>query len=146
MSEVLSLDSILPKDTSTLSILKPGTDQPTGWTVEFAGPSHAKTVEWANEAARKSLRKSQSIEQQQLNGKKVKVEDRTPEDVKKENVQWVVARIVDWSPVKIGDKTYTFSESNAMELMLKPEMGWAFVQMVDFLTAAESFTTDSANK
>lgn len=144
MSEAVSLDSFLPQDTSTLNVLSQS-GQETGWKVDFAGPSHPKTIAWADDAARKSLRKSQSIEQQQLNGKKIKVDDRSPADVKRENVQWVVSRIVDWSPVKVGEKTYAFNEANAIELLLKPEMGWAFVQMVDFLSAAESFTKDFAS-
>lgn len=142
----ISLDFALPKDTSTLEITAPGSSESTGWIVEFAGPSHAKTVAWSNEAARKALRKAQSNEQQQLNGRKVKVDERTPEEVKKENVQWVVSRIVNWSPVEVLGKTYTFSDESALELLLKPEMGWAFVQMVNFLTAEESFTKDSATK
>lgn len=139
----IDLDFVLPKNTDTLEIMH--NEKGTGWLVEFAGPAHPKTVAWANEAARKSLRKAEQLEQAQANGKKYKVQERTPEDVKRENVQWIVARIVDWSPVSIGGTEYKFSDSSAVDLLSRPDMGWALVQMVEFLTDNAAFTKDSAS-
>ncbi len=140
----IDITSFLPADTAVMEVLKPGGLEGTGWIVEFAGPSHARTVVWSNEAARKGLRKQQQIEQAQINGKKFKADDRDPDDVRKENVQWVVARIVTWTPVEVGGKVYEFNDANATELLMKPELGFAFGQMVEFLGNESSFTPRSA--
>ena len=141
----LDLSSSIPADTSTLEILKPGGVEGTGWFIEFAGPAHPKTIAWTNDSARKGLRKQQQIEQQQFNGKKVKVEDRDIDDVRKENVSWVVSRIVGWDPAPdFGDGAVVFSEKAALDLLVKPEVGWAFAQMVEFLSNETSFIRRSA--
>lgn len=140
----ISLDSQIPSDVAIMEVLKAGGVEGTGWFVTFAGPAHPKTVAWSNEAARKSLRKAQLVEQAQVNGKKFKGEDRDPDDVRRENVAWVVARIVDWTPISVGGKSYDFTDVAATELLVKPEMGWAFTQMVEFLAADTSFTKRSA--
>mgnify|MGYP001593824205 CR=1 FL=1 len=140
----IDLTAMLPADTATMEVLKPGGIEGTGWIVTFGGPAHPRTLAWSNEAARKGLRKAAQIEQSQVNGKKFKAEDRNPDEVRKENVAWVVARIVDWTPITIGGKGYPFSDAAATELLIKPEMGWAFGQMVEFLGADASFTQRSA--
>lgn len=139
----IDLTSVLPTDTAIMEVLKPGGLEGTGWKITFGGPAHPRTIAWSNEAARKGLRKAQQVEQAQVNGKKFKAEDRDPDDVRKENVAWVVARIVEWTPITIGGKEYPFTDAVATELLIKPEMGWAFGQMVEFLGAETSFTQRS---
>jgi hypothetical protein len=140
----IDISGAMPVDTGILDICRSGTAEPTGWKVTFAGPSHPKTLAWADKASRRNLRRQAEIEAAQVNGRKYKAEDRTPEDVRRDNVEWVVGRIVDWTPVKIGQDVYAFSEAAAIELLLRPDMGWAFVQMVDYLAAETSFTRRSA--
>ncbi len=142
---VIDLSSIIPTDTAVLEILKPGGLEGTGWKITFAGPAHPKAVAWSNEASRKNLRKQQQIEQAQVNGRKFKAEDKDPEEQRRENVSWVVSRITDWTPVRLGPgDAITFSETAATDLLMKPELGFAFAQMVDFLADDRSFTQRSA--
>lgn len=141
MTDAIDLSGMMPADTSVLEILKPGGTEGTGWKVTFAGPGHPKTVAWQTEQSRRNIRKAAQIEASQANGRKVKPEDREPDDVRRENVEWVVARIVDWTPVKIGGKEYVAAD--ATDLLMRPEMGWAYVQMVEFLADERSFTRRS---
>lgn len=145
MTDAVDLAGFMPADVTEYEVKQPGTGRPTGWTVTLAGPSHPKTVAWSNDAARKQLRRAQQIEAQQANGRKVKPEDKSVEEMKASNVAWVVSRIVDWTPVKIGGKEYPFSETNANELLAKPEMGWALGQLVDALADEATFTQPSAS-
>jgi len=140
----IDLDAFLPVDTSTLEILKPGGTDGTGWLIIFAGPEHPKTQAWAQASAKRSLAKAKAIEQAQVNGKKFKAEDKEPDDVRRENVAWVVARIVDWSPLRIGGKDVPFSEAAATELLVRPGMGWVYDQMLEFLVDERSFMKTSA--
>jgi hypothetical protein len=141
----VDLMAILPADTATLEILKPGGTEGTGWIVTFAGPGHDKAVAWQNEQGKRNLRKQAQIEQAQVNGKKYKAEDRDVDDVRRDNVGWVVSRILDWTPVRLGADPIRFSEAAATELFMQPRMAWALNQMVEFLADERSFTPRSAS-
>ena len=146
-NNVADLSGMMPVDSSVLEILKPGGTEGTGWKITFAGPSHPRTVAWANEAARRALRKQQRVEQAQANGKKYRADEREPDDVRRENVEWVVSRIIGWTPVRItsiAPEPIEFSDKAAIDLLMQPGMGWAFAQMVDFLGEERSFTPRSA--
>ena len=143
---VVDLSSFRPIDASVLKIRQPGTATPTGWEVTFAGPSHPKTVAWSNDSARETLHRQAQIEAQQLNGRKIKPEEREVSDVRRENVRWVVSRILGWTPVRLGpDGTVLeFSEKAATDLLVDPAFGWVYAQMIEFLNDERSFTKASA--
>lgn len=144
MDEAADLSSFLPQDTAVLAVKDASGTRATGWAITFAGPSHPKAVAWANNRARQELGRAAQIEAAQVNGRKFKPEQRSPEDVARDNVGWVVARIVDWTPVKIGGEVIAFSEAAATELLMRPDMGWVLAQAVEFLGAVENFTPASA--
>lgn len=141
MTEAIDISAFLPADTGELHILN-ANGQRTGWVVTLAGPSHPKSVAYSEAAARRALDRAKRIEQAQVNGKKYKAEDQTPDDVRRENVESVVARIVDWTPVKIGADTY--DASRAAELLVMPEMGWAYAQILEAFGDERRFTKASA--
>ena len=143
-SGAIDISGAMPVDTGILDIRKAGTEQPTGWKITFAGPSHPKTLAWADRQSRRALHRQAAIEAAQVNGRKYKPEERTPDDVRRDNVEWIVARILDWTPIKVGGEVIAFSEAAATRLLSRPEMGWAFQQMVDYLADERSFTRRSA--
>lgn len=144
-TEAVDLLAFVPADAAVLEILKPGGIESTGWKITFAGPSHDKTIAWQTENSRKALRRQQQQEAAQINGRKYKPEEREPDDQKRDNVSWIVARILDWSPVRLGPgDPVPFSEAKAIELLMRPDLGWAFAQMVEFLVDERSFTKASA--
>lgn len=145
MTEAIDLTGIIPQDQAVIEIKHAGTKKGTGWMITLAGPGHPKTQEWANENARKALRRQAQIEAAQANGKRYEPEERDPSDSRRENVEWVVSRIIDWTPIKIGGETFEFSDKAAAELLSRPEMGWAFAQIVEALADVRSFTQGFAN-
>lgn len=138
----VDLTALLPIDTAVIEILHNG--NPTGWKITLAGPSHPKAVEWNDKNARKSLHRQKLIEQAQVNGKKYQADERTPEEARQENVEWLVARIIDWTPVSIGGTVYSFDQKTATDLLIRPDMGWAFVQILEWFAEDKAFMPRSA--
>ncbi len=143
--------TMVPEDTAVLEITRAGATEeeriPTGWTITFAGPAHPKTLAWNDAQGSAGLRKSQAIEAQIRNGRKVKADDSTLEEKRQENAQWILARIVDWSPMVapwIQPEPIKPTDPAAMKFLLDPRTSFAFVQMVDFLVSEKSFTKRSA--
>lgn len=142
--ESIDLTDIIPADETVKEIMKPGGIEGTGWKITLAGPAHPKAVKWANDKQRRELKRAERIEAAQANGRKVKPEERDVDETRRETVGWVVSRILDWTPVKIGGEEFPFSDEAAMNLLLRPSMGWAFGQIAEWLEDERSFTKASA--
>lgn len=141
----LSAASAGLKDTAMLDIVLPGQNQPSGFRVELAGPAHPKSIALSDEVSRERIRKELEIEAKQVNGRKYKPEEDTPDERARRNVTRIVKRIVGWSPNPTFDgKTIEFSESAAVDLLLKPEMGWLLIQIADYLTNETAFMASFA--
>lgn len=142
----VNLSAFHPADTAVLDILAPGSARPIGWAITFAGPGHPKTVAWNEEKAREDLQKSRQIEMAQVNGRKYKPDDKSVADLRHDNVRWIAARILDWTPVALeaGAAPINFSEAAAMELLAAPKLGWVYGQCLEFLASEQSFTPASA--
>lgn len=138
----VDLSGFMPTDEATIEI-KTMNGVLSGWKIRLAGPSHPKTVALNDASARRELHRQRQIEQAQVNGKKYKAEEKSPDDVRRENVQAIVGRIVGWNPISIGGGPIEFSEKAAEELFIKPEMGWAYVQIVEFFGEEKGFTQRS---
>lgn len=117
----------------------------TGWTWTFAGPGHPKTIELSNRFARDRLRREQAQEQAQVNGKKWKAPDETPDEVLDRNVSLVVARLLGWSPIQMSGADYPFTPDNAKALLMDRRKGQLLVQALEFLGEEQSFTKRSGN-
>lgn len=141
---VVDLDGDLPGETAELQMMKPGTSTPNGWVLTMAGPSHPKTLAFKERKQRERLHKEATIEQAQVNGRKYKAEERTPDQAEAETMQWVVSRIVTWTPVSIGGVTISFSDEAAAELLRRPTMGAYLQQIIDYLNADRAFMPASA--
>lgn len=147
--DVLDLSAAIPVDSATIDILLPGSDKPSGWRIELAGPGHPKTVAVSQEVSRERLDKEKAIEFAQVNGRKWKTDGETPEERAQRNVTRVVRRIIGWSPPPVfkhinDGKPIEFSETAAVDLLLRPEMGWVLAQIADYLNAERAFTQGSA--
>jgi hypothetical protein len=140
----IDLGVFLPTDETTLSIKAPNGSE-TGWVWRLAGPSHSQTLAHNDRVARRQLAKSASIEQAQVNGKKYKADEKTPDEARRENVENIVARILGWNPIRLGAETIEFSREAAITLLLRPDMGWAYAQGAEALAEEKTFTKASAN-
>ena len=145
MGDAVDLSAFVPNDSAVLEIL--GNGVPTGWKIELAGPSHPKTVEVANEAMRERLQKEKAVEFAQVNGRKYKVDDESPDERAHRNVSRLVKRILGWSPnpvfKNIGDEPIVFSEEAATKLLLRPDMSWVLAQIADYVMSETAFTQRS---
>lgn len=150
MSKTSTLDfsAFLPVDSIHYEIRQQGSADGTGWVIELADASHPKALAWSNEQARKSLKRQEKIEVQQLNGHKVKPDEKNPDEVRKDNVGWVLSRIIGWSPAPvfpfIGAEPVEFSDENAAKVLMHPKMGFALAQLIEVIGDERSFTKASA--
>lgn len=140
--EFASLDDLDAADEADMTVIVNG--KATNWVWTFAGPGHDKTVAQSDRLARERLHEDRQKEQQRLNGRKVKLPEETPDQVKDSNVRWVVERLLRWSPVTVGGKDLPFSAEAATKLLSDPRKGALLVQCMEFLASEASFTKASA--
>jgi hypothetical protein len=133
--------------TAELQMMMPGTNEPSGWVLIMAGPSHPQSVEYFDKMARRANKRAGDIERAQVNNRKWKSpdEDRDPEDVRRDTVAGIVSRIVSWSPdPDFGQGPIGFTPDAAIDLFMDRSKGAFFVQVVDFLTGEKAFLKASA--
>jgi hypothetical protein len=143
-SEDFDLASADAQDEATLVIKHPTTDKPTTWVWTFYGPGHPKTVEVADKASRMALRDLHEQKQARINGKKYKVEEQSLDRLRAENVDSIVARLKEFTPVTFGSETIAFTPDTARNLLLDRKKGWLYGQVIDFLRTDENFIQPSA--
>jgi hypothetical protein len=166
---VADLSDVMPQSSGVLHIVVPGTNKRTGWQITFAGPGHPKTVAQNEELARTNLDKQERIEMAQVNNRKWKGDGRQPSDVRAENVDWVLGRILSWKAVvrtgepptdielagptirQFSDKPIELPEDASPEqikqaraLLGQPYMQPYFLQMTEYLGDQASFIAASA--
>lgn len=147
-STTIDLSAFMPVDQVVYEVLDPGKTKKTGWKITLVPDWHPKAQAHSTANTRETLRRQARIEQAQVNGKKWKPEEKEPDEVRRENVDWVVSRIVDWTPVKIPlpglPEVLTFSDENARVVLMRPEMNFVYAQLVELLVEEKTFTRPSA--
>lgn len=136
-------------ETAVIDICFPGTSKPTGWKIMLAGPAHAKTIAVSDDIGRENIDKEKAMEFAQVNGRKWKVDGETVTDRRRKNIGRVVARILSWSPDPVFKETgpagIAFSHEAAVDLFMRPDKGWAFNQIAEYINSEKAFTLASAN-
>jgi hypothetical protein len=126
---------------SSMTVMAGG--QPTDWVWRFAGPSHPKAIAQNSRVSREQLAKRRMQEQSQVNGKKWKAPEQTPDELLHDNVNFVCERLLGWSEVKMGGEPYPFSEENARALLSDRKKGALLQQAIEFILDDNSFTQRS---
>lgn len=116
----------------------------TGWVWTFAGPGHPATVAIDNEQNARYVAREQQKERSQANGKKWKGADETPEELRERSMNYIVARLLRWSPIDLGGEPFAFSAENARKLLADRRYGLLYDQANTFLLEEKSFTKRSA--
>ncbi len=111
----------------------------TTWVWTFAGPGHAKGIAQSNRVSRQRINDDKEKEQARVNGKKWKANEETPDEIRKQNVNYVVERLLRWTPVKLNGEELAFSPENAMKLLLDPRKVSLLMQALEFLNEEKSF-------
>lgn len=150
---VADLSDVMPQQTGILHIVVPGTNKRTGWQITFAGPGHPKTIAQNEELSRVNLDKQERIEMAQVNQRKWKGDGKQVDDVRRENVDWVLGRILSWTPVSISQFASAPIElpedaspeqiKQARALLSQPYMVPYFMQMTEYLGDQASFIAAS---
>jgi len=118
--------------------------QATSWVWTFAGPGHPQSIAQSNRLARERLAEDREKEQARVNGRKWTDTEDSPEDARLRNVNWIVERIIGWSPVKIDGALVPFSPDAARKILMDPRKGQIFVQALEFLANDKAFMRRSA--
>lgn len=137
--DTLDLSSLRALDKADLTIKHPVTGDPTSWVWTIAGPGHPQTVAFAEKVQRQNLSEARQKEQARVNGKKWKAEDKDPDEVRRENVAGIAARVIGFTPAKIDNEDLTFSPENVMKVLIDPAYGWVFGQVLEFLVDDAAF-------
>jgi hypothetical protein len=127
----VSLDDFKYRDTATMQVIPPGGSEPIA-TIVFAGPAHPKSRAQAERLHSVALRR-----------RLVAAAHRTLNEVERENVQFLVDRMLEWEGIKRreGEEVVEvpFSEAYATEMLLNPALGWLFSQCLAFLSVDTNF-------
>lgn len=142
--KVVNLAHDLPQETGVLETVFPGTNNPTGWNIILAGPSHPQSLALFERTDRARLDKQTQIEATQVNGRKWKPTKEDPAAARREFVTDLVARIVGWNTVDFGWGPIEFNPATAVDTLLRPELGGYVAQIVNYLAAERAFYKDSA--
>ena len=141
---VFNLGALATEAEAELAIKHPKTGDPTSWIWTFYGPAHPVSMSVADKVAREALKKGKEQRQAQINGKKWKEDDQTPDELREQNVDNILARTKSFTPVNLGSGTTDFSVGSARKILLDRRFGWVLNQIVDFLKLEENFIQPSA--
>jgi hypothetical protein len=130
-------------DESTMTVVVNGA--PIDWTWTFAGPGHPRSIEQSNRLSRERLAIERQQEQARVNGRKWRAPDETPDEVLTKNVNFVLERLLGWSPITMNGEPYPFSVENARKLLSDRRKSTLLIQSLEFLADEASFTKRSAS-
>lgn len=142
-TEPVDLTDILPTHEFRLQIIA-ADGKPTGWWWTLAAASHEKNVAFNEARAARNLERAKVLREAQMNGIRYEAEAITPDASRREDAQWIVARTLDWTPIKIGGQVYTFSDKATEDLLIKPEMLFVMMQVSKALNDDTRFMKRSA--
>lgn len=138
------LASVRRVDMVELVIKHPVTGAATDWIWRIAGPSHSKTVEYAESIQRRRLDEERSKEQARVNGKKWKATEKDPDEIRLENVKGIAARVIDFSPVQMNGTSIDYAPDVALKLLADPAYDWLLGQVIELITDDQAFFPVSA--
>lgn len=144
MTQAVDITGELPGESFDLHILKPGTSSPLGWIITLCGPEHQKAVAYADVRRREQLHRESQQEAAQVNGRKYKPDELTPAEAELKTLLWVDSRILNWTPIKIGDEVFEYSQENVIKVFKRPAMSGYLTQVVDYLRSERAFMPRSA--
>lgn len=143
-SDDIDIGALDALDEGRLVIRHPTTRAPLDWAWTFYGPAHPTTVALADRVSRAAMRKALERRQAMASGLQVKDDETSHDDIHRENVENIVARTKDFSPVKLNGELLEFSKEKAAELLLDRRKGWLIKQVMAYLGSEENFIQPSA--
>lgn len=116
----------------------------TGWVWTFAGPGHPATIAADNDQNARWLDREKAKEKAQVNGRKWKGSDETPDELRERSINYIVARLLRWSEMTMEGAAFPCTPENARKLLSDRRYGLVYDQANGFLIDEKSFTKRSA--
>lgn len=142
-TKTFDISSLAATDEADLEILD-SSGQKTGWTWTFAGPAHPATIAIDNETNARHVAREQAKERAQVNGKKWKGGDETPEELRERSINYVVARLLRWTDMQMEGQPFPCTPENARKFLADRRFGLVYDQANTFLLEEKAFTKRSA--
>lgn len=142
MTTTFDLSDLDAADEAQMEVMAGG--KPTGWMWTFAGPGHPKAAEQSARVSREQLARNRLKEQAQVNGKKWKAQEQTPDELLEDNADFVLERLLGWSDITLNGEPYPFSHDNARKILMDRKKPALLQQAVEFILDDISFTQRSA--
>lgn len=143
MDKSFDISSLASTDEADLEVLDSG-GQKTGWVWTFAGPAHAATVAIDNETNARHVAREQAKERAQVNGKKWKGGEDSPEELRERSINYVVARLLRWTEMQMNGEAFPCTQENARTFLADRRFGLVYDQANTFLMEEKAFTKRSA--
>jgi len=143
-ASAFDLASLAYTDTAEIEVEHPVTGGPIGWTITVTGPSHPVAIALSDETARRVIQDRHRQTAAQINGRKWKPEEETPDGNREQNARYFARRILGWSKIDIQGEDYPFSQENAVKLLVDQRYQWLYRQIATFFAADEGFIKASA--
>lgn len=137
------ISKLASADEGELNILD-GDGNKTGWIWTFAGPGHPATVKIDGEQSARYIAREQAKERAQVNGKKWKGGDETPEELRDRTIDYIVARLLRWTDMEMEGAAFPCTPENARKILADRRYGLVFDQANSFLMEEKAFTKRSA--
>jgi hypothetical protein len=141
--EIIDIGAFIPTETCDVEIKSPKGIK-TGWIITIAGNSHPKAIAHNEASARIALQTSAARDRALSNGERFDPQEMTVEEKRADSVKFWISRITGWNTVSINGEVLEFSDAGVQTLVLRPQLEWAFKQVLDALGKDSSFTTGAA--
>lgn len=139
----LKLSSLRAADTAELTILDED-DSPTEWVVTIAGPNHPRVRELSDAITKRALKETRDREIGMSRGRNYKPPERTPDDLRKEDAEFIAEHIVDWRGLAGDDGTdLPFTKQAAIGIVSDPALGHVRNQISRFIGEITNFMKGS---
>lgn len=137
------ISSLAAVDEADLEILD-GDGRKTGWVWTLAGPAHPVTVAIDNETNARHVARELAKERAQVNGRKWKGGEDTPEELRERAVNYIVARLLRWTDMEMEGQPFSCTPENARKFLSDRRFGAVYDQANTFLMEEKAFTKRSA--
>lgn len=137
------ISALAARDEADLHILD-GDGRQTGWIWTLTGPGHSTTIALDNEQNARYVAREQAKERSQVNGRKWKGSDETPEELRERSINYIVGRLLRWSDMLLDGAPHPCTPDNARKILADRRYGLVYDQVNGFLLEEKSFTKRSA--
>lgn len=141
--EIGDLAELSYSDTLEYRVKHPITGSETTWVWTLAGPAHTVTLELDEATARRNRDEESKKQQAAIAAIKANKpppkDERTLAENRERNAEYIAARVLGFTPVKLDGAVVEYSAEAAKKLLADPSKDWLFNQIAGALGSKEGF-------